>query len=302
MKALLEAANIQSNYAIIRLDDARKRFMPDFPNFSQANHAVLAVPFDKDTVWLECTSQILPFGYIHSDIEGHDALIVGDNFAQFCTLPSNPDAENREINRVEISLSPEGDAEMQVKMRFENEDFESVYQRMYAMSEKDKTDYLGGMLRVNKPNVSNIEKQETLTEKPSVALSFDVKCGEYAQRTGARLFIPVNPIHTSMRRLQGKTRKYDLLFSSNLNETDSVIIKIPNGYELEGGPKAQEFSSAYGSFRTEVSEKDGKIIYIQHTELAAGKFSVAEYADIKAFYEKIEKAQTGKITLKRAEN
>ena len=302
MKAMLNAAGIPSYYVVIRLDREEKRLLGDFPNFSQCNHVILAVPLDNDTVWLECTSQILPFGYIHSGIAGHDAMMVGENFAKFATLPSNPPAKNREINKVEINISPEGDAEMKVKMRFEEEDFENIYMRMHGMSKKDETDFLGKMLHVNKPSISNIQKQEFLSENPAIDISFDLQSEEYAQQTGTRLFIPVNPIHTSMRRLSGKTRKHDLFFSSNLNETDTIIIKIPETYQIESPPKVQTISSAYGSFKTEVSVSEGVITYIQHTELFDGNFSVAEFNDIKTFYENIEKAQAGKIALKKREN
>lgn len=40
------------------------------------NHAILQVPLPEDTLWLECTNPQLPFGYVHSGIAGHDALLI----------------------------------------------------------------------------------------------------------------------------------------------------------------------------------------------------------------------------------
>jgi hypothetical protein len=298
MKALLKTAGIPSYYTIIRLDKEKKRLMPDFPNFTQCNHVILCVPLTEDTIWLECTSQILPFGYIHDGIAGHDALIVRDNDALFRTLPDYLSMDNREINSVDIRLLATGDAMLEARFRYELKNFENMYFRMNGMTAKEETDFMGTLLRVPKPRMSHIKKEQTLCERPAMALSFSVSCEEYASKTGSRMFIPLNPTHFSIPSLNGKIRKYDMVFLSGLNKMDTVRIHLPENYRVESKLQPVEILSPYGSFKSEVEEKDGTITYIQQVEIAFGRFPASEFEAIKNFYKKVENAQNSKIALK----
>jgi hypothetical protein len=302
MKALLATAGIPSHYTVIRLDKEKKRLMSDFPNFIQANHVILCVPLAEDTVWLECTSQILPFGYVHSSIAGHDALVVREKDAVLQTLPDYPDEDSKGINSVNIHLSANGDAAMDVCSRYALNKFEDIYLYMYrGMTSKEETDFLASLLRIPKPRISNITKMPVLSEQPSMTLSFAVSCEEYASKTGSRMFTPLNPARTSMPSPTGKNRQYDMVLHFGLNQTDTVRIHLPENYRLESKLQPVEFSSPYGSFKSETEEKDGVIVYIQHIKIARGRFPASEFEAVKSFYEKIENMQSGKITLKSSQ-
>jgi hypothetical protein len=298
MKALLQTAGIPAYYTIICLDEKKKPLIRDFPNFSQTNHVILCVPLSKDTVWLECTSQNLPFGYIHRGIAGHDALVVRDDDAFFCTLPDYPFTDSKEINSVDIRISTVGDAAIEAHSRYEMRNFEEIYSRMYSMTSREESDFIGSLLQVHKPRISNIKKEYILSEQPSMTLSYAVSCEEYASKTGSRMFVPVNPSHTSMPSISGKSRNYDMLVTAGLNKTDTVRIHFPENYRLESKMQPVEISSPYGSFKSEVDEKDSVIVYIQRVELVPGRFPASEFEAIKSFYEKVRSAQSDKISLK----
>jgi len=298
MKALLEAVGIQSYYTIIRLDRHKKTLMSDFPSFQEMDHVVLCVPLKNDTIWLECTNNYTPFGYIHSGIAGHNALVIRENDAVFTTLPDYPKNVHKETNLIEIALSSGGNAEFEVKSHYTMNVFERYYDYLFELTAKDEVEAIGGLLDVHKPQISNIKKEFDLSSAPSMSLSYSVKCDEYASKTATRMFIPINPIRTSMRKFSGKTRTNDIVFSSILNETDTVKIRLPKGFYLETKLKPIEISSPYGNFRSEISEENGTIIYIQNIELFNGNFPASEFEAIKSFYEQIETAQSSKITLR----
>ena len=64
MKALLKVAGIRSDYTVAGASNSQGITMTDFPTANQCNHVILCVPFKKDTIWLECTSQTTPCGYL----------------------------------------------------------------------------------------------------------------------------------------------------------------------------------------------------------------------------------------------
>ncbi|GHU79845.1 hypothetical protein FACS1894145_4900 [Bacteroidia bacterium] len=298
MKSLLDAVNIPSCYTVI--STKKKNLMRDFPNFSQTDHVILMVPLESDTVWLECTSQSLPFGYIHKQILGHDALAVGENKAFLCTLPAYPPLDNQEINTVNIHLSPEGHAEMDVCANYQMDIFERMYFRLKGLDTKEENEALSSLLRVEKPQISNYKKEEFLSEKPSMNISFKVKCEEYASKTGTRMFIPINPAFTSLKGiLTGNSRKFDIVLKSSIREIDTIRLHIPENYALETQVKPADIHSSYGAFKTEIKEENGTIVYIQKLELTPGRYPASEFSALKDFYNKIEGLQTIRLALKK---
>jgi hypothetical protein len=298
MKSLLDIVNIPSYYTVISTE--KKHLMRDFPNFSQTNHVILMVPLESDTVWLECTSQSLPFGYIHKTILGHDALAVGENKAFLCTLPEYPSLDNQEINTVDIRLSPEGHAEMDVRSTYKMDIFERMYFRLKGLDPKEENEALSSLLKVGKPQISNYKKEEFLTENPSMNISFKVKCEEYASKTGTRMFIPINPAYTSLKGIfSGNSRKFDIVLKSSICETDTIRLHIPENYALETQVKPADIRSGYGAFKAEIKEENGTIVYIQKLELVPGRYPASEFGALKDFYNKIEGLQTTQLALKK---
>lgn len=109
MKAMLGAVNINSNYCEIYSGN-KKDFYHDFFSVAQTNHAILLVPLQNDSIWLECTSATTPFGYVHNRIAGHDALVITDNGGKLCRLPSYTAKQNKKESRLQINLSEDGTA------------------------------------------------------------------------------------------------------------------------------------------------------------------------------------------------
>ncbi len=73
MKSILAAAGIKSYYTIIRAGAGAPVLREDFPS-NQFNHAIVCVPHQRDTIWLECTDQQIPFGYLGTFTDDRKAL------------------------------------------------------------------------------------------------------------------------------------------------------------------------------------------------------------------------------------
>ncbi len=200
MKAMLKIVDIPSYYVVIKSDENKKRFFKDYPSFSQANHVILMVPMEKDSIWLECTSPILPFGYIHNGIAGHDALAVGDDKSFFCTLPDYSQSEIRESNNIDIQLDSNGTAEMKVHKNSKLDEYESLLYSFRKVNTKtEENDFLARLLKVHKPKMSHFRKEEIRTEYPEMNLYFSVSCEDYGLQTGSRMLIPLNPARIKAR-------------------------------------------------------------------------------------------------------
>jgi len=298
MKSMLEVVDIPSYYTVISTN--KKRLFPDFPNFTQSDHVIVTVPLENDTLYLECTSQQAPFGYI-SDLAGHDALAIGDNNKVFfCTLPDYPPRENEVINRTHIQIDANGTGHLTVHSTFKNEEFEGLYSALKNADAKEANDILASLLRVHKPTISQFRKEEILDTPPCLDLYFTIDCEDFTTQTGTRMFVPVNPSNTGVKDLlTGSSRKYDIVMDASKFQKDTIIVQIPEGYIIENQPKAIEIESPYGYFKSDIIEKDGELIYSQTLEIKKGRYPATEFEEMKKFYNRIETVQSGKFGLKK---
>ena len=297
MKSLLEVVEIPSYYTVIGLE--RKRFFPDFPSFGQADHVILMVPIEGDTVYLECTSQHAPFGYIGS-LAGHDALAISADKIFFHTLPDYPPHTNEEINRIQIQVETDGTGHLTIHSTYKNEEYELLNYLLRNADIKERNTILSGLLHVHKADIIHFRKEETPDLPPRLDLYFTTKCEDFATQTGSRMFIPLNPSRTGLKDLlPGSTRKYDIVMDASIYQNDTVTIRIPEGYGIENLPKSVEIDSPYGYFKSDITEESGQLIYTQTLEIKKGRFPVAEFDEMKKFYNRIETLQSGKVGLKK---
>ena len=297
LKSLLEEMDIPSYYTVI--GTTKKRFFPDFPSFGQSDHIILMVPVEGDTLYLECTSQIAPFGYI-SHLAGHDALAVSGDKVFFHTLPEYLPRENEEINRILMHVDADGTGHLTVHSTFKNEEFEGLYYALKNADAKESNEILASLLRAHKPTISQFRKEEMLDVPPLLDIYFSAVCEDFATQTGSRMFIPVNPVKTGVKGLlTGSDRKYDIVMDASKYQNDTIIIRLPEGYSVENQPKAVEIESPYGYFKSDIIEEEGQIIYTQTLEIKKGRFPAVEFEEMKKFYNRIETIQNGRIGLKK---
>ena len=299
MKSLLEVVEIPSYYTVI--STTKKKFFPDFPSFGQSNHVILMVPLQSDTIFLECTSPQAPFGYVGS-LAGHDALAVSSEKAFLFTLPDYSQRANEEINRIQINVNDKGVGNLIVHSTFKNQEFERLYFPLKSADAKEANNIIANLLRVHKPNVKQIRKEENLDIPPQFDVYYTVDCEDFATQTGTRMFIPFNPSKTGLRELlTGSSRKYDIVMEASKFQNDTIIIKIPEGYNIENLPKAEEIESPYGYFKSNIQIKEQQIIYTQTLEIKKGRFPASEFEEMKKFYTRIETLQSGRIGFKKSE-
>jgi hypothetical protein len=109
MKSLLDVVGIKSFYTLVRAGENEPLINENFPS-NQFNHVILTVPLNGDTLWLECTSQNIPFGYLGTFTDDRKALITGETGGFLVNTKKYLLDDNKQYRKASVELAPDGSA------------------------------------------------------------------------------------------------------------------------------------------------------------------------------------------------
>lgn len=293
-KALLKSAGIQSNYVLVGAGSNKSQVVPEFPS-NQFNHAILCVPMEKDTVWLECTSQIAPFNFLGDFTSGRHVLIIDDKKG---TLARTPDFSNGKsiIERV-VTFAPdaEGNGIAKVTTTYSGYQYDN-YSGIFSLDNAEQKKKI--LKSIDIPNfvLSNYKITNNKEEPPSATEELLVNVSNYTTIVGNKVICKLNLMNQwDSHPFTSKNRNFDILFRWPLESIDSVCITIPEGYTADKLPADVEMKTSFGTYTAAVSQQGNQLYYTRHFTLPEGKFGSEKYAELVDFFEKLNKADAMKV-------
>lgn len=295
-KAMLKEVGIPSNYTIISTH--YKKILADFASCNQMNHAILQVPLPNDTIWLECTSPELPFGYVHKDIAGNNAVVITDKGGVFCTLPSYLDEKNKEINKATIVINENGSAEGHVQRNSRLMQYESLF-GFTKLAPNKQIDFIREGINLPQVNISKVSFTEIKLAEPSILINYTFTCDNFGIKTGNRLFIPVNSFRETTSKSTNKKRIHPLYLEYGYLDSDTITVEIPSNYVVESLPSFKSIKCNFGKLETKIIQEGNKIHIMDELLINHGKYEASLYPDYLAFRNEIYKAYNNQIILKK---
>ncbi|MEG1586924.1 MAG: DUF3857 domain-containing protein [Bacteroidales bacterium] len=296
LKALLSEAGIPSVYTVI--STTRSHLLPDFASANQMNHVILQVPLPGDTLWLECTNPEEPFGYIHNQIAGHDALLIHPDGGEIYRLPQKKDSLHKECYYADIYLGADGNAKGVVSRKSWNSQYENRC-HLIKLEDAKQRDRVRGEIKLPSVRIQELTMKENKCADPSFEVRYEAELG-YGTQTGNRLFIPANIFRNTLSEFSSrKPRTQPIALSAGFTDSDTIHIHLPEGYNIESTPAPQCINNDFGSFSAIILPGERKISVIQTLSLKKGIYPVEKYEDFRKFTEVVSRSYSGKIVLKK---
>lgn len=295
MRAMLQEVGITSNYTTI--STRNRQLLKEFASVGQMNHVILQVPIKNDTIWLECTNPQLPFGYVHGDIAGHDAIEVSRAGGRLVHIPAYPDSTNLARNQIRLQLDGSGIADIDVSSVFYNLRMESRIP-VYKMGRDEQKK---AILRMLYAPQAEIDKSEFKMEGPVLSLDAHVRSKNYTTATGKRLFVPVCPIRrdTSIPAVD-EERLEDFYIETGYCDEDEIIITLPEGSEIEATPSDVIINESFASFHSIIKRKGSQIIITNRLLVKSGTYDKSSYSRFIEFMKRVNTAYGQKVVLKKS--
>jgi hypothetical protein len=302
MHSLLAAAGIASFPAAIKAGTGEKSFISDLPS-SQFNHVILcAIPNPKDTMWLECTNQDIPAGYLGSFTCDRNALLITPDGGVLAHTPKYTNEQNCTQKKIEAELDLDGNLMLDVQTIYANEAYDDVNGQFKNLNSDALKKNLNQQFNLATYDVISYDYTFPYADKPIIKENLKMKVSAFAQISGKRIFLNPNILNRFNRSLETDSmRKYPIYFKNGFLDLDTISIQLPASYTIESGFDTKSFDAVFGNYKTTLKIEGNKLFYTRKELSRVGQYPADKYAELVTFYNNISKTDATKIVLIKKE-
>jgi hypothetical protein len=253
------------------------------------------VPNNGDTLWLECTSQTNPAGFLGSFTGDRVALVLKESGGILVPTKRYTHLNNRQLRNVEASVQEDGSMLVESNTLFEGLKQEWPLSMMYQKNEKERFEYLNSHLSFPTYEVKDA------TYKPignqGVYEHLRLKTSGYVTVSGSRIFIVPNLFNRLARPSLPDSIGKELVIETGVYEKDSVTIRVPDGYVVESLPSAINLPSVFGSYSIRFYFELGCLSMVRELETIKGTYPKEVFQTFRKRMEIIYKSDQLKTVL-----
>ncbi|RYG46761.1 MAG: DUF3857 domain-containing protein, partial [Chitinophagaceae bacterium] len=248
MASLLQEAGIRSIYTLVRAGNDENFLIEDFPS-QQFNHVILCVPLVRDTIWLECTDQSAPAGYLGRFTSDRPALLVDQNGGQLVRTPVYGVRQNERNRHIQGTIDGAGTMSSHIDTRYTALRQEGIHYNIQNLSGDQMKEYLQQQLDFSNYEIKSFNYKQYPSAVPVVEEKLELSIDHYATSTGKRLFILPNIMsRLSLQLPQPSKRTTDLDMGFGYVDSDSAVFKFSQSYDAESLPKDVAIRTKFGNY------------------------------------------------------
>jgi hypothetical protein len=298
--AMLQHVGVDAYPAAIYRDRTPPPLLEDFPS-NQFNHIILAVPTEKDTLWLEATSQTIPFAHVHSGIEDRPALLIKPNGGELVRTPASTPDDNRQIRTARVTLAPSGDARVHLHMLRTGAQTDRQRNVLNGATPEEVSEWAKTTLSAPSVTITGTDVSQIGTRAREVETTVEADLPRFASATGSRLFVPVNisgfspsipPPPETERTARVHVSPYPW------SDVDSTTFALPEGYAVEALPSGTSIDTDAGSFQATLTDNgDGTVTYVRRITYADDVLPASAYEGFRDLTRAISRSDRQQMVL-----
>ncbi len=300
MTALLKHAGIKSYFTLVKAGAYNYSFDPNFITH-QANHAIVCVPLANDTIWLECTSQTMPCGFLGDFTDNRPVLLITENGGVLTKTPRYNKNTNKIVRNTSVTINASGDCKADINSKYTGLEYDEKH-RLTTQDKETQLKMLYNDFKIPNFKISSFDLNPIYNRNPILNEKINMELTKYASRSGSRLFVPLN-MASRWNHVPQKTdhRKYKIYKNAEFINIDTAQYSLPEGYQIEVLPQKKEINTKYGKYSINCYSKNNIIYYTRRLEVNSGVYPAQEYNDFVAFFSEINKNDNAMAILKQNE-
>ncbi|CAM1371131.1 conserved hypothetical protein [Tenacibaculum litoreum] len=296
-KALLDVVGIKSYHALVYAGN-KKNIDSSFTSI-QGNHMILNIPNDGKDIWVECTSQTMPFGFLGDFTDDRDVLVITPEGGVIKRTPAYINKDNLQLTKADVKLLPNGN----ISAHFERKSYGTQYYDKYSIKEFTKKelnkyykstvwDY-NNNLEVDNIKLSNNKEQIEFTE------NLDIKIEKFATVRDSSYLFKLNIFN----RITGVPKKYrnrqqPIEVERGFTDKDEFTFTLPQGYKYTSLPEKRNITNKFGTYNIRFEKIDDTTFkYKREFSLLKGIYPKEDYKAYRKFRKTVVKYDNLRIEL-----
>jgi len=298
MKALLDAVGVQSHYSVIWAGNEKRSIEKDFFGM-QGNHVILNLPHEGKDIWLECTSQTTPFGFLGDFTDDRDVLVITPEGGIIKRTAIYKDEVNLQTINGEIELTASGDVKGKIKrvskgIQYDNKSYLDGYtDEELIKNYKSRVWSYNNNLEVDAFELNNDKENIIFTEDLELSIKNFASINENDFLFRVNIFNRESFVPKRYRK-----RKLPLKIRRGYKDVDEYTVKIPDTYKIEYLPEPKELSTKFGTYTISFKQIDETTFsYKKEILIIEGTHPKEEYKKYRSFRRSIAKYENLRIAL-----
>jgi len=296
-KALLNAVDVPSYNTLLYGDRNKHDIQSDFVSM-QGNHMILSIPNGDNYVFLECTSQDIPFGYQANFTDDRNVLIIKPEGAEIVKTKNYENKDNSQISKGNYSIAENGDFSGKISIVSEGSQYSPKYRLENTQPterEKHYKEYWGNInnLKIDKITFLNDKEKVSFTENA------EISAVNYGAISSNKMIFAIDAFNQNsevVKRIRNRKNPFEI--QRGYYDNDEIAIALPTGFSIESIPNNFELNTKFGEYKTEIIKVDNtNLIYKRSIFIKKGLYKNTEYDDYRLFMEQISRNDNAKIIL-----
>lgn len=296
-KALLDSQGIPAYYSVI-YGDKNIRNIDDNIVSLQGNHVILNIPNKPEDVWLECTSQTTPFGYIAGFTDDRKTLVITPEGGIIKKTKTYTPEDNYLRTKAEIHLLPSNI--LTAKLTRESAGIHYLQHRSVERAKDRKRYYQDDFHYINNVKVGETSFEDNL-DTAVFTENIEATVDKFASRAGENFIIrPYAFGSTPRRKLKGKKRHFPIYIQRGYTIQDWYTYTIDSSFEFdEISEDVRKVTSVFGEYTFQL-KKLGEHTFQLDRKLTVypGEFANDQAEVYNQFYKKIRRIDNTQIIFK----
>lgn len=300
-QSLLKRIGIKAHYTWVYGGDNPPEVNKDFPD-DTFNHIILCVPMETDTVWLECTSQTKPYGFMGSFTGDRDVFVITDTGGKIVRTPKYHLEDNKQTSIVDVKIDETGSATVNLKSSYDGLKYE--YRSLYhylTLGEDEQRKWIERNVDIPSFEIRSFDFQNQKAKIPSAKFAAQLQVNKLSSKSGSRLFLQPNLMNrNSFIPNKDEDRINPIHIDYTFQEFDTITFELPDQHYVESFFKPIEITSDFGEYFAEIKKtEDNKIIYTRSYKQFEGVFPNTKYQEFVDFNKKVVRADKKRISFKK---
>lgn len=298
MRYMLHTVGIKSYPALINTGYNAAPADPSFPA-DRFNHVILCIPLQKDSVWLECTSNSNAAGFLGSFTENKNALLLTEKGGVLVRTPGSNHRNNHLYTRTDIFLEEDGSAIADSRI-YCTGDERDIFNYLRQVDADRKKELLVKHMNYRLPDAFELKFHgDTLNGS---AFKLRAAYGKFYDFTaGSKMFFQQGIHRLSDEDLRDTKRSIEYLFDHPYEKVDTTVYHLPKEIAVESLLPTKELTDENASYKV-VMQYDAaqhRVEIISQLILKKHIISAEAYQKVVGFFREVRRNEEQKVVFKR---